>query len=1612
MKTCSCPLNLALGLLAAIACAVADDWPTYRHDNARSGVTAEKLGLPLAETWVFKSRHAPAPAWEAPRGVPVEGFLELPRARFDDAFHTVSVGDAVYFGSSADNKVYCLDAASGRARWTFFTGGPVRLAPTVADGRVYVGSDDGFVCCLGAKDGRVVWQRRAGLNDRQLPGHGKMISMWPIRTGVLVDEGTAYYGAGLFPSEGVYVESVRAGDGQALWRNDTGGESAEPRMSPQGYLLATATNLFVPQGRVSPMAFDRADGKRIHEAFFGKNIGGASAQIAADTLYSGTEEILGCDAATKRRVSWFNGRNVIITSETAYVTTTDELLAFSRQDHAEASLVQLNIRGQREKLNSAAAVPKKEKARLAAAIRLTREKLDELSKKLEALPVGDPKRAALENERAGAEATLKEDEAKIESIELKLADVQRRIEALKPKFDEVENSINQSVKWRVPSRCADALILAGGVLFAGGKGEVVAVHANTGEQLWTARASGTVKGLAVANGRLFVSTDTGAIHCFTPGKATTPARVVTGTARAAFPQDRLGAAYAAAADAIVRESGVKRGFCLVLGCPTGRLAMELAKRTSLKFICIEPDAQKVAAARKALDAAGLYGARVTVDHGPLDHLPYASYFANLIVSESAVLGWLPPTPAKEVLRVLKPCGGITIIGQPSEARAAAPALEQAKVREWLQGTELQIAATHESRGQWAKATRGPLPGAGAWTHEYGNPANTTCSDDKFVKCPLGLLWFGDPGPLQMVSRHRRAVSPLAVNGVLFVQGEDAVNAYDAYNGVKLWDRKMPGVVRTSASSESSNLAADRESFFVVSGNKCLRLEAATGAVRATFAVPQAADGSGRLWGHISVTDGILLGTASKTDNISDAMFACDIASGKLLWTRTNDVIQNSAISIADRRVYYADTGAKTEPPAEAAPAAKAPAKKPKKKAAASPRTAAKPNPVRNVIALDLKTGRQVWNQTYDISGCIGGSYFGTLGSMAQDGVLVLFGVFTDGHYWEEFFAKQFESRRIVALNARSGESLWAKNIAYRVRPLIVGDTLHAEPWAFKLKSGEPVTRVNPITGREEAWQFSRPGHHCGAPAAAPNVMAFRSYYPGYYDLVKDSGTVTFGGQRPGCWINFIFGNGLLTMPEASSGCMCPFPNTCTVAFAPRDEDRTWAKYSLSGETKPVKRLALNLGGPGDRRDADGKLWLGYPRPTGSLVLPIEAKVELPRGGGGYFAHSADSVRIEGTRDAWLYTFGCKDVRAIELPLLDAGDGIGRYTVRLGFAELEDAKPGERVFDIALQKKTALKAFDVVKEAGGPRKAVVKEFKGVDVDDGLLIEFKPPAKQAGGKLPPILQTVEVLRERMLSVGVAAPSFILSDRKSGQTADLRVSNQTDAEFAGTLRVTAPDGFAVTPTETPVKLTVGQRMRVALKTAVAKPGLPSRYPAKVRLLRGDGSVEVEKTADIDYLGRGGRVALKAAEDAHVIHVSPTMNYGNAAVLLVDGGSHVMGDDHHQIAYMKFQLAIPGKPTSARLRLYNAGNESTDGGKVCVVTGSWSESEITYANHPKLGEEAGRVGPIKSKEVRDLPLKLSLDGLKEISLAIEPANCDGVNYLSRESGKPAELVVEYEQE
>jgi len=1559
---------LVLAVLAAAPlAAAAGDWPTYRNDNARSGVTTEAVKPPLTQCWVFQPQHAPQPAWGEPNPRPVGGWhghTEQRRVHFDDAFHVAVSGGAVYFGSSADGTVVSLDAATGRERWSALTGGPVRLAPTVWRDKVYFGSDDGFVYCLRAGDGGEQWRFQAAPSERKVLGSGKMISLWPVRTGVLVDDGTAYFGAGIFPAERVSMYAVDAEDGRLTWCNDACGDAPQSRMSPQGYLLASNSRLFTPLGRVSPAAFDRQDGRLLYEAYAEHIIGGTYATLADDQLFTGTEQMVGFDQANSRaHSSWFWGHQLIVTPDAFYTATGRELFAVKRETYAAASLRRKGLLDRQRDLD-----------------------------------------AQIQRAKRGPEAALQQ--------------LQTQLDALKEQIKETETRIAAGEMWRIRCDCAETLVMAGNVLFAGGDRKVLAFDVATGEVLWTGEVDGRARGLAVADGRLFVSSDTGAIYCFGAADAVAGGAVQQAAAASPFPADELTPVFEAAAEHIVRSTGITRGYCLVLGCGTGRLAFELAKRTELQICGVEPDLQKAQAARRALDAAGLYGARVVVEHGELTQVPFSDYFANLVVSEQALVSGQMPRGAAEAFRMLKPLGGTIFIGQPTAAGGKVEPLPAAAMRQWLSEAGIDGGRVSAENGVWLDFRRGPLPGAGSWTHQYAEPGNTTCSDDELVRCPLGLLWFGNPGPAQMAERHVRAAAPLAVNGRMFVLGEGTANragagdntimAFDAYNGLPLWERKIRGALRVSVTHDAGNSAANADSLFVAVADTCLRFDAATGETKFTYKLPPAADGTPRNWGYVAVIDNTLYGSRTAQGRTADCIFALDLTTGQLRWKHESKDIGQGSIAIGDGRLYFASPGASEEQRTEVLADqlkqvhrlndAERAALLKKFEAAA----------VYRVVALDAATGDRLWEKPVEVTGASGGNYWCSLGAIYRNDVLVLFGVFLDGHYWTQFLAGQFESRRVVALSGTDGGLLWDQQIGYRVRPVVIGDTLHAEPWAYDLRTGAQRTRVHPVTGRDEVWQFARPGHHCGCPAASPHMLLFRSLTLGWYDLENDFGTQHFGAQRPGCWINFIPANGLLMVPEASSGCMCPFPNMCTVVFQSREENRQWAYFSQPGPMTPVKRLALNLGAPGDRKDASGGLWLGYPRPSGSLVLPLQIGVSLFPGG-GYFNHDAARRKIADADKPWAFSSGVRGLRQCTIPLAAPTDGTSRYTVRLAFAELDHEAAGKRVFDIKIQGRAAAEKVDVFQQADGRDKPLIKEFTGIDADAELSIEFVPAAANPAPDQLPVLQGIEVVREQVLTLGFSVPSFLLNNTQSEQAGDIVIVNNREADFAGTLRIEAPAGFTATPAETQLQIPSGHKTNVALTARLGNNAVAGKYQVAVKLLLAGGTIESEKQAELEHLGDLRRAVLPALEDTHASQSAPSTNYGTAKALNVDGGDAQMGDRHHSVAYLKFRIEVDGKPRSATLRLTNGNNPSVDSGQVRLVTEPWSESSVTYQSRPKLGDIVGKIGPVAENQVVEIPLQLEFESNQELSLAIDPTSCDGLGYLSREGGKAPELIVEY---
>jgi beta-galactosidase len=79
-----------------------------------------------------------------------------------------------------------------------------------------------------------------------------------------------------------------------------------------------------------------------------------------------------------------------------------------------------------------------------------------------------------------------------------------------------------------------------------------------------------------------------------------------------------------------------------------------------------------------------------------------------------------------------------------------------------------------------------------------------------------------------------------------------------------------------------------------------------------------------------------------------------------------------------------------------------------------------------------------------------------------------------------------------------------------------------------------------------------------------------------------------------------------------------------------------------------------------------------------------------------------------------------------------------YTLTLHFTELDDVEPGERVFDVRAQGRILFEGIDIVKEAGGALRPLVKQRSGISGTEYLDLEFVPHK----GSLPPVLSGLEL------------------------------------------------------------------------------------------------------------------------------------------------------------------------------------------------------------------------------------------------------------------------------
>ena len=277
------------GLLALLPVSLcADDWPMWRCDAGRTGESPATIAEVLQPLW---SRQLPAP----------QPAFAHPRLQFDRCDEPVVLGKRLLIGSSRTDRVAAYDTETGRLLWDFYAEGPVRLAPVAWRDRVYFGSDDGHLYCLDIAEGKLLWKFRAVPSSRKTLGNGRMISLWPVRGGPVLQDGRVYFAAGVWSFEGVFVYALNAEDGQVIWRNDQASfiygihphaATAMGGVTPQGYLLIDGPDLIVPCGTAYPARFDLATGqlKEFQLPSPGRLPGGWFAALSVDRRRGETAE--------------------------------------------------------------------------------------------------------------------------------------------------------------------------------------------------------------------------------------------------------------------------------------------------------------------------------------------------------------------------------------------------------------------------------------------------------------------------------------------------------------------------------------------------------------------------------------------------------------------------------------------------------------------------------------------------------------------------------------------------------------------------------------------------------------------------------------------------------------------------------------------------------------------------------------------------------------------------------------------------------------------------------------------------------------------------------------------------------------------------------------------------------------------------------------------------------------------------------------------------------------------------------------------------------------------------------------------------------------------------
>ena len=771
--------------------------------------------------------------WSREFATPSPAFPGEVRLRYDATYEPVVMGDTIFVPSMVTDSVSALNTATGQVRWRFFTGGPVRFAPVAHERAIYFGSDDGHVYCVNAADGKLRWKfygHPEGRKDRNLLGNRRLIPMWPIRGGVVLHEDVIYFAAGLWPEEGVFIHAVNAKTGQALWTNSDSDKIAKANLD-HGVEQVMGLS---PQGYLAVLD--------------GKLVAPCGTQLPA--LFDLKTGKLG-----KYTMGW--GGRTGLPKGTWFVAGSGRFLAHS------GDLYDMRRPNDEKFANSRGRNDFKSKLYPAG---LTRIRIEPTNQKY----LGDFRRPVLTTD------TMIYTDNGIVAEDISHMKLEPR-----PKLPERKND-KYPDKWRAnfPQRWKFATdlrvrIQSGNRLYATGPGKVAAIdmpETNGKPKIsWQAKVEGDPVSVVAANGRLFVSTREGRLYTFGAKEFAKP--VIHAKPSAPTQVDTQQAKN------IMETAGQTAGYCLVLGLKDGTLAEALAKNFTV--IAIDSNIARVNTLRRHLHERGIYGRKISVHVGDPLTYSFPPFIANLVVTETprrfnAQAG---TDSLQNIFHTLRPYGGTACLPVPKATR-----------KDWKEAAaDIKTSQTSEN-GKWLVLARGgALPEAADWSHAGGGAGNTGSSSDRYLRGPLGLLWYD--GSIRW--QRQPGKTEVRVAGGRILVRADRMLALDVFTGRRIWERPLP---QAAGSGNVGEFVTMEDAIYVAAGRSCIVLDAATGKEKVRFVMPEKIPGALvrlRFWKN------------SLVGNLGKTVVCLDRKTGKLQWSFVAERAELS-LAVGGNRVYVAE----------------------------------------------------------------------------------------------------------------------------------------------------------------------------------------------------------------------------------------------------------------------------------------------------------------------------------------------------------------------------------------------------------------------------------------------------------------------------------------------------------------------------------------------------------------------------------------------------------------------------------------------------------------------------------------------------------------------------------